>query len=82
MFMRGLVQQRAAFQAPLFGTVASRGFRTEFKNPYKYDPTQISEYERQAQSEKPVWERVFDYKKYMEHDGPLKVWLSSPSRTY
>ena len=21
----------------------------------------------------PVWDRIFDYKKYMQHDGPLKL---------
>jgi hypothetical protein len=33
----------------------------------------MTEYERQKQEEKPVWDRTFDFKKYMEHDGPLKV---------
>ena len=42
-------------------------------NPYLNDPTPVSPEERQADAEKPVWERVFDHKKYMEHDGPLKL---------
>ncbi len=57
-----------------------RGFRSDFKNPYKYDPVEISEVERRRQEEQPVWDRVFDHKKYMEIEGPLKV--SFPSIIY
>lgn len=50
-----------------------RNFRSGFKNPYKDDPVEISEFERQKQTTLPIWDRVFDHKKYMENDGPLKV---------
>jgi len=42
-------------------------------NPYLDDPTPVSAEERVAQAESPVWERVFDHKKYMMHDGALKL---------
>ena len=42
-------------------------------NPYKHDPTPVSDELRQEQGAKPVWERVFDHKKYMQHVGPLKL---------
>ena len=50
-----------------------RNFRTGFINPYKASPVELSDFEKQNQEKLPVWERVFDFKKYMEHDGPLKV---------
>lgn len=50
-----------------------RTFRSDFVNPYKADPVGLTDAERSAQETKPVWERAFDFKKYMEHDGPLKV---------
>ncbi len=53
--------------------VAVRGFRSDFVNPYKQAPIDLHEEERSKQEKLPVWERVFDYKKYMEHEGPLKV---------
>lgn len=48
-------------------------FRQTFMNPYKHDPTPMSDSVRQAQQSRPVWERVFDHKKYMHHEGPLKL---------
>ena len=42
-------------------------------NPYKHDPTQVDEKIREQQAAKPVWDRVFDHKKYMKHVGPLKL---------
>lgn len=53
-----------------------RLFRSDFKNPYKHDPTQLTDGERVSQESLPVWDRVFDFKKYMEHEGPLKVRLN------
>lgn len=53
--------------------VAQKGFREDFKNPYKTDPLNLTEVERKKQEGLPVWERLFDHKKYMEHEGPLKV---------
>ena len=50
-----------------------RGFRSDFKNPYMHDPTPMSQQERDEQSAVPVWDRVFDHKKYMHHSGPLKL---------
>ena len=50
-----------------------RCYRSTFKNPYTTDPTPLSLQEKTEQAELPVWDRVFDHKKYMEHDGPLKL---------
>ena len=33
----------------------------------------MSDLERASQGSKPVWDRVFDHKKYMHHEGPLKL---------
>ena len=52
---------------------SARSFRSDFKNPYMYDPTPMSTEERDQQMAKPVWDRVFDHKRYMEHEGPLKL---------
>ena len=52
---------------------AVRGFRSDFKNPYLNDPTPMNDVERQDNQVKPVWDRVFDHKKYMVHEGPLKI---------
>ena len=49
------------------------GFRQTFVNPYKSDPTPMSDQVREKQTAKPVWDRVFDHKKYMIHEGPLKL---------
>ena len=49
-------------------------FRDGFMNPYLHDPTPMTDEVRVAQTEKPVWERVFDHQKYMRHAaGPLKL---------
>ena len=50
-----------------------RGFRDNFANPYLDDPTRVTEEIREKESVKPVWDRTFDHKKYMEHEGPLKL---------
>ena len=52
---------------------SSFAFRSGFMNPYKHDPTPMSDAIREQQMAKPVWERVFDHKKYMHHVGPLKL---------
>ena len=52
---------------------AVRGFRSDFRNPYMHDPTPMSQEQRDEQTSQPVWERVFDHKKYMHHEGPLKL---------
>ena len=58
--------------SPLVG-IQSRMFRQTMMNPYKADPTPLRESDRQAQVEMPVWDRVFDHQKYMQHEGPLKL---------
>ena len=50
-----------------------RAFRPGMNNLYKQDPTPMSESERVSQQTMPVWDRVFDHKKYMQHDGQLKL---------
>ena len=53
-----------------------RGFRpgkAGMLNPYRHNPTPLSEEEKVFQESKPVWDRVFDHGKYMQHEGPLKV---------
>ena len=62
-----LLQSRLVSMAP----VAT--FRSDFKNPYMNDPTPMSQQQRDEQTALPVWERVFDHKRYMEQEGPLKL---------
>ena len=50
-----------------------RMFRPQVQNPYRVDPTPMADSERAEQAALPVWDRVFDHKKYMQHEGPLKV---------
>ena len=59
-------------QTQLIKTQA-RCFRPGSINPYRHDPNPVSEDVRSAQSTLPVWDRTFDHKKYMHHDGPLKL---------
>ena len=47
-----------------------RSFRD---NPYSPTILPVTEEERKADNEKPVWERRFDFRKYMVHKGTLKV---------
>ena len=42
-------------------------------NPYLASNVKLNPVEAETQKELPVWERVFDHKKYMEHEGPLKL---------
>ena len=60
-------------QRPLLMCQPIMGFRNSFKNPYIDDPTPITQDIREAESTKPVWDRTFDHKKYMQHEGPLKL---------
>ena len=75
MLSRALLFQKNKFiAAPRFApAIAMRQFRSDFKNPYLSDPTPMTEEVRAAQQDTPVWDRVFDHKKYMEHEGPLKL---------
>ena len=67
-------RMQLGFRGPaLMATTQTRSFREGFKNPYIDDPTPMSKQERTEQQALPVWERVFDHQKYMEHDGPLKL---------
>ena len=50
-----------------------RFFRPGTINAYRHDPVDMDEGERRNQESRPVWDRVFDHKKYMEHEGPMKV---------
>ena len=50
-----------------------RSFRSDFRNPYMHDPTPMSQEQRDEQTAQPVWDRVFDHKKYMHHEGALKL---------
>ena len=58
---------------PTMGALPIRTYRSGFMNPYLHDETPVSATERVEQAEKPVWDRVFDHKKYMQHEGPLKL---------
>ena len=51
----------------------TRGFRSDFVNPYLHNPVDLSEFEKKKQEALPVWERTFDFQKYMHHEGPLKL---------
>ena len=73
VFARGLmVSQRSSAPRALVAC-QSRMFRNDFVNPYIHNPIKLTEQERQQQESKPVWERTFDFKKYMDQEGPLKV---------
>ena len=50
-----------------------RFYRPGTQNIYKVDPTPIFEAEKKDQENLPVWDRIFDHGKYMQHEGPLKV---------
>ena len=50
-----------------------RSFRLMKQNPYTTSEVKLTEMEARDQETLPVWERVFDHKKYMEHEGPLKL---------
>ena len=54
-----------------------RAFRPNFQmgkmNIYKHNPTPLTAVESQRQEDLPVWDRIFDHQKYMQHEGPLKV---------
>ena len=65
--MRNQGQRRQLIHTP------QRFFRPGVVNPYRHDPTPLSEQESAQQEAKPVWDRVFDHSKYMHHEGPLKL---------
>ena len=67
------IKTQQACRLTMLAPVAQCGFRSHFMNPYRNNPTPLSQAERDEQAVRPVWERVFDHKKYMQHDGPLKL---------
>ena len=77
MLTRCMMLGSGRLSQPMFANALAaasvRGFRSTFKNPYLHDPTPMSDAERQEQTAKPVWERTFDHKRYMQHEGPLKL---------
>ena len=50
-----------------------RYFRLARTNPYIEADVKLTNQEVERQQTMPVWERVFDHRKYMEHEGPLKI---------
>ena len=74
---RGVTANKTAFKPQVAKMIAGqypvRYFRPGTVNPYKVDPVELSDAERKEQESRPVWDRVFDHKKYMHHEGPLKV---------
>lgn len=74
MLSRVYLLNRAIAKPVMMGRMQPiRYFRPGTINYYKHDPVEVSEAERRAQEAAPVWDRVFDHKKYMHHEGPLKV---------
>ena len=61
------------FKVGQIAYLPKRDFRPGTLNPYKWDPVELTETDREAQTSAPVWDRVFDHKKYMQHEGPLKL---------
>ncbi len=70
--MIGTYLRRISTARLLFPT-SVRTFRSDFKNPYLHSDVQVNEVERKEQAAMPVWERTFDFKKYMENEGALKL---------
>jgi hypothetical protein len=48
-------------------------FRSNATNPLLVSSVKLAQKEAEAQKDLPVWERLFDHKKYMDHEGPLKM---------
>ena len=57
----------------LLSKMPVRNFRLIRRNPFTHPEVKITQKEEEMQKDLPVWERVFDHKKYMEHEGPLKM---------
>ncbi len=73
VFLRSLALSKNQASKLLFVQAPVRHFRSDFVNPYIHSEVKLTETERSTQENLPVWERTFDFKKYMEHDGPLKL---------
>ena len=68
MFGKLLFKRTYTLTRPTF-----RAFRILKRNPYTQPEVKATPQEIEDQKDLPVWERVFDHKKYMEHKGPLKM---------
>ena len=44
-----------------------------YQNPYTHSQVKLTKYEWEKQASLPVWDRIFDHTKYVEHEGPLKM---------
>ena len=56
----------------IFRPLTVRHFRTEQHNPYLESEIEPTEKELAEQAVKPVWDRVFDFRKYLKHEGTIK----------
>ncbi|CAI2380025.1 unnamed protein product [Moneuplotes crassus] len=68
MFTKTLLTKNLSIFRP-----SIRNFRYILRNPLTQPEVTISETEKEAQKDLPVWDRIFDHRKYMEHEGPLKI---------
>ena len=50
-----------------------RSFRSRRPNIYTTSNVVLTDKEREEQKSLPVWDRVFDHRKYIVHEGPLKM---------
>ena len=66
MLSRSYLRPFTLFKKPMFY------FRMS-TNPYVSSEVKINQVEAEKQESLPVWERIFDHKKYIEHEGPLKM---------
>ncbi len=48
-------------QRCMYSNVPVRAFRPGSMNPYKHNPTPLTETEQDSQRNLPVWDRVFDH---------------------
>lgn len=72
-FNRGIVHCIPKQRINHITSMPVRYFRPGTLNPYKWDPVELTDSDRSTQAQAPVWDRVFDHKKYMQHEGPLKL---------
>ena len=68
MFSKLIFQKSMALYYP-----SMRSFRLNQKNPFLQPEVRITPKEIENQKDLPIWERLFDHKKYMEHEGTLKM---------
>ncbi len=68
MFAKSLLTRNLSLLRP-----SVRSFRFIQRNPLTEPEVTLSEREIKSQESLPVWDRIFDHKKYMDHEGPLKI---------